>query len=132
MSSRKILVTRLKLALATGLFVGNLYVYDQQINNVTVIPANDCKYNVDIDDITNRDITVDDVRYKIYSSPLMTNWILQKLTINPNLKNRLVINEMHAIYENFDKVYKIEIKEDIKDNNILNPKTYTETKMVLN
>ena len=69
MSSRKILVTRLKLALATGLFVGNLYVYDQQINNVTVIPANDCKYNVDIDDITNRDITVDDVRYKIYSSP---------------------------------------------------------------
>ena len=62
----------------------------------------------------------------------MTKWILQKLLINPNLKNRLVINEMKAFYENFDKVYIIEIKEDIKDDNLLNPKTYTETRMVLN
>ena len=60
---------------------------------------------------------------KIGRSLIMMNWIFVKLNINPNMKNQLFISEMNAICEGFDKVYKIEFNQYLKDDNILKPKT---------
>ena len=60
---------------------------------------------------------------KIGSFPIMMKWIFVKLNINPNMRNQLFISEMNAICDGFDKVYKIEFNQYLKDDNILNPKS---------
>ena len=70
--------------------------------------------------------------YKIGNSPLMMNWILNKLGINPAYKNQLNISEKNISFDDFDKIYKAEFNRNLKDDNILNPKTEIKTKLVVN
>ena len=70
---------------------------------------------------------------KIGNSPIMMNWIFEKFNINPNMKNQLLITEVIAMCDGFDKVYKIEFNQYLKDDNILNPKSEEEnTRLALN
>ena len=70
--------------------------------------------------------------YKIGNSPLMMNWILNKLGINPAYKNQLNISEKNISVDDFDKIYKAEFNQNLKDDNILNPKTEIKTQLVVN
>ena len=70
--------------------------------------------------------------YKIGNSPLMMNWILNKLGINPAYKNQLNISEKNISFDDFDKIYKAEFNQNLKDDNILNSKTEIKTKLVVN
>ena len=70
--------------------------------------------------------------YKIGNSPLMMNWILNKLGINPAYKNQLNISEKNISFDDFDKIYKAEFNQNLKDDNILNPKTEIKTQLVVN
>ena len=70
--------------------------------------------------------------YKIGNSPLMMNWILNKLGINPAYKNQLNISEKNISFDDFDKIYKAEFNRNLKDDNILNPKTEIKTQLVVN
>ena len=62
----------------------------------------------------------------------MMNWILNKLGINPAYKNQLNISEKNISFDDFDKIYKAEFNQNLKDDNILNPKTEIKTKLVVN
>ena len=72
------------------------------------------------------------ILFKISSSPLMMNWIFNKLFINQAQKNRLLISEIKEFNEDFDKIYKIEINEYLKSDNQLNPNSEIKTKLVIN
>ena len=107
--NNKLLSTRIKLALTTGLFVGCLYMYNHQFDNLTTIPANDyVAPHINNEEFINRDITVDDVRYKIYSSPNLTSEEKEYLFNEDFFTNILP-------YINSNEEFKIEFLERITD-----------------